>query len=72
VDYRFQAHGGTVTFTVEKAYYQNASLPALLVQEIIHVVAAHQPEKYDMFKPMPLPFGVKEVATGDKTVAGSN
>ena len=72
VDYRFQTRSGTMTFTVEKSYYQNVRLPALLEQEIIHIVAARQPEKYDTFRPMPLPFGVREVTTADHTVAGTN
>jgi hypothetical protein len=32
---------------VEKAYYGNLRLPAILVQQMIAIVAARQPEHYD-------------------------
>jgi hypothetical protein len=73
VDYRFQmAGGGKMTFSVEKAYYQNLRLPAWLVQEMIKIVAARQPEKYDTSKPLPLPFGLKNLWTKGNTIGGEN
>jgi hypothetical protein len=70
VDYRFQAENRTVTFSVEKAYYASVRLPAFFVQEIIKIVAARQPEKYDTSKPLPLPFGLRRVWTADHVVMG--
>jgi hypothetical protein len=72
VDYRFQAWDGKITFTVEKAYFQNIHLPAVLVKKMIQIVAARQPERYDTAKPLPLPFGLRRVWTGDHSVAGEN
>lgn len=70
VDYQFHADNSTVTFSVEKAYYGNIRLPAFFVQEIIRIVAARQPEKYDTGKPLPLPFGLRKVWTADRVVMG--
>lgn len=73
VDYRFQANNGKTTFSVEKAYYQNVRLPAFLVEKVIQILAAKQPEKYDTSKPLPIPFGLSKVwTTADHTVMGQN
>jgi len=39
---------------------------------MIEVVAARQPEHYDTTKPLPLPFGLRNIWTSDKLVAGNN
>lgn len=72
VDYRFKAAGGTATFSVEKAYFQNIRIPAFAVEKMIQVVAARQPEHYDTTRPVPLPFGLRQIVTGDKSVKGEN
>jgi hypothetical protein len=74
VDYRFQAAGSRLSFSVEKAYYGKIRLPAFFVQKMIQVVAARQPEKYDTSKPMPLPFGLRQIWTEDNShfIAGQN
>jgi hypothetical protein len=72
VDYRFQADNAKMTFRVEKAYYQNVRLPAYLVEKMIEIVAARQPERYDTSKPLPLPFGLRKVWTSGNSVGGEN
>jgi hypothetical protein len=72
VDIRFQATNGHATFTIEKAYFQNIRLPAILVSQMIQTVAARQPEHYDTTKPVPLPFGLKKAWTNGHTVFGEN
>jgi hypothetical protein len=72
VDYRFEDDNGKMTFSVEKAYYGGLRLPAFFVQEMIKIVAARQPEKYDTSKPLPLPFGLQKVSTEDQCVIGEN
>jgi hypothetical protein len=72
VDYRVQANAGVVTFKVEKAYFGSIRLPGFFVEKMIEVVAARQPEHYDAAKPVPLPFGLRKVWTGDKMVMGEN
>jgi hypothetical protein len=72
VDYRFQADQSLISFSVEKAYYQNVRLPAFLVEKMIQIVAARQPEKYDTSKPLPIPFGLRQVWTSDHIIQGQN
>lgn len=72
VDYRFQAANSKVTFSVEKAYYQDIRLPAFLVEKMIGIVAARQPEKYDTSKPLPLPFGLRRMWTSGHAIEGEN
>jgi len=72
VDYRFATSESKVRFTVEKAYYDKLRLPALFVQEMIKIVAARQPEHYDTSKPVPLPFGLRNLWTEGHVVKGNN
>jgi len=72
VDCRFQVANGRLTFSVEKAYYDNVRLPALFVTEAIRIVASRQPEKYDTSKPLPLPFGLKQLSTQPHVILGQN
>jgi hypothetical protein len=72
VDYRFQADRSLIGFSVEKAYYQNIRLPAFFVEKVIEIVAARQPEKYDTSKPVPIPFGLRQVWTTGHAIQGRN
>ncbi len=72
VDFRFQAAHSRLTFSVEKAYYQNTRLPALLVEKIIQIVAARQPERFDTTKPLPIPFGLTQLWSADRVIHGEN
>jgi hypothetical protein len=72
LDIRFQAKDGAATFTVEKAYFQSMRLPAFFVEKMMQVLAARQPEKYDTTKPVPLPFGLRQVYTAAHLVSGQN
>jgi hypothetical protein len=72
VDYRFSAANSKVTFSVEKAYYDSIRLPAFFVGKMIEIVAARQPEHYDTTKPLPLPFGLRNLWTENQTIKGNN
>lgn len=72
VDYRISARNSTFSFSVEKAWYQDVHLPAFLVEKVIGIVAARQPEKYDTSKPMPIPFGLRTIWTTNHTLEGQN
>jgi len=72
VDYRFSAPASKITFSVEKAYYDKLRLPAIFVEQMIHIVAARQPEHYDTSKPLSLPFGLRNVWTENQVVKGNN
>jgi hypothetical protein len=70
VDARFRAENGAATFTIEKAYFERIPLPALVVQKMAEVVAARQPEHYDLSKPVPIPFGLRRVWTEGNYLLG--
>jgi hypothetical protein len=72
VDYRINARDSKMTFSVEKAYYQNVRLPAFFVEKMIQIVASRQPEHYDTSKPVPIPFGLRQVWTTDHVMQGQN
>jgi len=72
VDYRFEIKNSALTFTVVKAYYQNLRIPAFVVEKLIGIVAARQPERYDTSKPLILPFGLRQISTGDHLLMGTN
>ncbi len=69
-DVRFHAQNSRLTFSIEKAYFGGVRLPAILVEKMIQIVAARQPEKYDTTKPVPLPFGLRQVWTREHTIYG--
>jgi len=72
VDYRINAQDSKMTFSVEKAYYQNVRLPGFFVERMIQIVAARQPEHYDTSKPVPIPFGLRQVWTIEHVMQGQN
>ncbi|MGB7762250.1 MAG: hypothetical protein WBL61_20620 [Bryobacteraceae bacterium] len=72
LDYRFAAANSTATFSVEKAYYDKIRLPAFFVEKMIQILAARQPEHYDTSKPVPLPFGLRQVWTENHVAKGNN
>jgi hypothetical protein len=71
VDYRFGGANGKMVFSVQKAYFEGVRLPALLVEKVIEIVAARQPEKFDTTKPVPLPFGLKSLWTEGNVIRGT-
>lgn len=72
VDVRFKADNGFVTFSVEKARYNDIWLPAYFVEKMIGIVAARQPEHYDTSKPVPIPFSLRRLWTSDHLVGFEN
>jgi len=72
IDFRLHADGSQMTFSVEKARYEDMALPAFFVEKMIQIVAARQPEKYDTSKPMAIPFGLKKVWTSEHQIQGNN
>lgn len=72
VDYRISAHDSKLTFSVEKAAYQDVRVPAFVVEKVIGILAARQPEKYDTGKPMAIPFGLRNVWTSNHGIEGKN
>jgi hypothetical protein len=63
VDLRFTASGSHATYTVEKAFFDKLPVPTVVVEKVIAVIAARQPEHYDTTKPIPLPLGIDRAWT---------
>ena len=72
IDCRLHAANSKMTFSIEKARYEDMYLPAFFVEKMIQLVAARQPEKYDTSKPMPIPFGLVKVGTTEHIIEGHN
>jgi len=72
LDLRFVVNNARLTFTVEKAYYQNVRLPAAFIRQIIRLAAAQQPEHLDTNAPIPLPFQLRQLRTGKGILEGEN
>jgi hypothetical protein len=72
VDLQFTAVNAQLTFTVKQAKINGVDVPPRVVERIIQVAAAQQPERYDTSKPMRLPHGLKTVWTGAGTLHGTN
>jgi hypothetical protein len=72
IDFHIQADNSVLTFTVEKARFEDVPLPAIFVEKVIQLVAARQPEKYDTSHPLPLPFGLRKIWTSEQTFQGHN
>lgn len=72
VDLRFrQSTDNLVALSVEKAYYQDLRIPALAVQEMMKILAARQPEHYDLNHLM-LPMGLRRMWTTGHTISAMN
>ena len=71
-DYRFQSDNGKTKFAVEKAYFEKIPIPAFVVNKVIEVLGARQPEHYDTTAPIPLPFGLKRAWTEGSLIKGEN
>ncbi len=71
VDYRFHIQDGAATFSVEKALYENLSLPPYAVRKAIQALAALQPERIDTEHPIALPFGLRRIETVEGAITGA-
>ena len=55
------------SYQIEKAFYQDKSLPHWLAEKIIQTIGARQPEKLGG-QEMPVPFGLRRIQTGEHYV----
>lgn len=67
----FQAHDGTLMFKISTVHLPGGGLLDLQVAgAVLQYLAAHQPENYDVSRPIPLPFGLRRIWTEDHMIAG--
>ena len=72
IDMRFTVRDGQVTFKVEKGYYEDKKLSLYVAEKIVQAVGAQSPEGFTTGEEMPLPFGIRQVTTGEGFVEGEN
>ncbi len=71
VDLRFSLNGRTLSWTVEKAFYQDRKLPKFLAEKILETVGAHQQENASGLE-IAAPFGMRRIVTGGHYIEGEN
>lgn len=71
IDLRFSVDNGTLLYKVEQAFYQNKSLPHWLAEKIIQTIGARQPENLGGTE-MPVPFGLRQIQTGEHYIEADN
>jgi len=72
VDLRFrQTTDRLVGLSVEKAYYQDLRIPAFVVEEMMKILAARQPEHYDT-RHLMLPMGLRRMWTTGHDISAMN
>lgn len=69
IDLRFSLNAGTLSWTVEKAYYANKRLPEFLAEKILETIGAHQRENASGLE-MAVPFGMRHIQTGEHFIEG--
>jgi hypothetical protein len=67
-DVAFQVHDGALTFQFTGGAETIKVRRAM--QMLLHILAMHQPEKYDTSKPIPLPYGLRRLATAERMILG--
>ena len=71
IDLRFSIDRGTLSYKVEKAFFQDKAIPRLLAEKIIQAIGAQQPENMSGSE-MPVPLGLKRIETGAHFVEAEN
>jgi len=71
IDVRFSIDRGTLSYKVEKAFFEDKAIPRLLAEKIIQAIGAQQPENMSGSE-MPVPLGLKRIETSDHFVEVEN
>ncbi len=69
MDLSFSVQDGAVTLQLADGP-ESSAMFRRAVQTLLHVVALHQPERYDTSKPIPLPYGLQRLSTTQGMVVG--
>ena len=70
MDMKFEAHDGYGTFKLKSVGGLGGALLADAALWVIQANGLHQPEYYDTTRPIPLPFGLRRIWTGQESVSG--
>jgi hypothetical protein len=71
IDVRFVLENRKISYKIEKAFYQDKSLPQWLAEKIIQTIGARQPENFGGNE-MPAPLGLRRIQTGEHYVEAEN
>jgi outer membrane protein OmpA-like peptidoglycan-associated protein len=71
IDVRFAVENGKISYKIEKAFYQDKSLPQWLAEKIIQTIGARQPENFGGDE-MPAPLGLRRIQTGEHYIEAEN
>jgi hypothetical protein len=71
IDVRFAVDKQALSYTVEKAFYQDKAIPHFLAEKIIQLVGSRQPEHVSG-QAMAVPFGLTRIRTGEHFVEAEN
>ena len=67
----FEVTGGMVKLIwKDPAEPQANAIPASVMPMLLQIIGAHQPEAFDISKPIPLPFGLQRIWTDKQSLGG--
>jgi len=70
LNFVFAVQDAAVTFQVAEPAGKEPMMGRAL-QTLLHLLALHQPERYDTSKPIPLPYGLRRLSTTNGMLVGS-
>jgi len=70
IDIAFEVKDAAVTFQFTDLNKPEDALVRRVMQTLVHILALHQPERYDSSKPLPLPFGLRRAWTTHLILGG--
>jgi hypothetical protein len=72
LDTQFEAHDGTLHFTLKEAQdHEHKPIPKNVAESILRSLGAQQPEQYDTSGPIQLPMGLQRVWTESQMLCGN-
>ena len=67
----FESRNGSFTFALKDVHGPDGKLLSnKIMTDVLQSIGSHQPESYDLAKPIPLPFGLKRVWTEKQSALG--
>jgi hypothetical protein len=70
MDVKFSAHDGYGSYKLLAVRGLGGALTADAAMWVIQAISLQQPESYDTLRPIPLPFGLRRIWTGQGSVSG--
>ena len=71
IDFRFSVDKQNMSYTIEKAFYQDKAIPHFVAEKIVQLVGSQQPEHMGG-QEMLVPFGLTRIQTGEHYIEAQN